>query len=325
MGTRFTAWVVVLALAPWPALGQEAGLRILHTPAQCFVPGRYPEIHARIQPIAHVARARVLFRTAETAEPHAVAMTQSGEEFVAVLPKPARAAGLTWYRVEAVDPAAAVILGDEARVTIGACADRAPSRGKARVEVATPAGGLTVPAGFDEEGVVAEGTPEERHPGVFNLGQGTSLVVALAVGAVAYAGGLISGERTVPARENPDAEPPGVTVADAPASGTSTALDALRITVRVVTRVDAFGSPRLELRQAAGGPLCAFAVAPGVNSVQAGYGQVIAFAPPHATGSCGASFEANAIVFRLTDFLGNDAAPTSLPATPLPLRYTITN
>jgi hypothetical protein len=330
------ARTVVLAsflAAPPAAAAQEAApLRIVHQPPQCLVPNRYPELRARIEPIANVLRARILFRTDPLAEPHAVTMTQDGQEFVGVLPRPLPSLGQITYWIDAADPALLEVASDEVTVPIqGGCAQPARTRKSARTDVTAPIGAALVPEGFAPDQAMAENEPRgSGRPGVFNLGPATSLIAALAVGGGAVALAANRNPAEEPPNRVPDMEPPGIRFIDSvPAVGGTVRLGAegLQLTVRVVVDRNSFGgSPNIEFRQNPGGPVCMTQAFTLPNEfLEPHIGRNVQFRTFRSTGACGATFDVNVVRVSLNNIQGQVIFGTGTADIPdLQLHYRVT-
>jgi hypothetical protein len=196
----------VVGLAGAPAL-EAAGPSIDHAPVACVQANRYPQLQARFDPVASVARALLHFRGPG---PHwySVAMKADGAAYSAVLPRPKKSLKELRYYIEVTDRGfetsrtvehtAAVVSGP------GACQDKivAGGLGSASVLLEAPAGAPAVPVGFDSTGVVAAGSASAGAAGTAATAAGaagatagggvgtTALVVG--AGAVAAAGAAVA-------------------------------------------------------------------------------------------------------------------------------------
>lgn len=329
MSAARTVLVVATLSAPVQAVAQDAQpLRIQHLPPQCLVPNRYAELRARIEPIANVMRARVLFRTDPLAEPHAITMGQDGQEFVGHLPRPLPALKEVTYWVEAVDPALLESVSDEVTVPVQTtCAQPAKARKSARTDVTAPLGAALVPDGFAPE-QVAEAAPQSSgRAGVFNIGPATSLIAALAVGGGAVALAARKNPAEEPPNREPEMEPAGVRFisSNPPVGGTVRLQGGFQLTVRVVTANVGGGAPSIEFRQAPGGPVCMTQAFQLPNEfLEPHIGRNVEFRQFRPTGACGTTFDVNVVRFELRNTLGQAIFGTGTAEIPdLQLHYTI--
>ena len=189
--------LLLLALGAVPLAAQP--VQIQHQDVTCVVAGQYPEIDACLEPVEGVARARVYFRAAQTAEWYYVEMKREQECFRGTLPRPRSSAGGVDYYVSATDRefaetrtaeyAPSVV--DEESDCDGAVA---PYVGTASVVVGALSG-TAVPAGFVGGGVLG-------------LGLSTTAVVAIGAGVAGGAAIAASGGESEPAPPSPPAPPP---------------------------------------------------------------------------------------------------------------------
>jgi hypothetical protein len=283
-----------------------------------------------VDPITQVLRVRVLFRTDPAAEPHVVAMTQDGDEFVATLPKPTVSLARVHYRVEAQDPELKESTTDEVAVPVqGACADPAPARKKAQAAVTPPAGGPPVPAGFDADQVQAEdAVPGTGRAGVLKIGPWASLAAAVAVGGAAVAVAAAQDKQGNPPPRDRQMETPGITfVESSPAPGSTVrSSEIIRIVVRAVPPTTLTGATSVELRRTPDGPACLTLPASFVT-LEANFGRNIAVnAQPLPSGACGSTFEVTAVRVQFVEF-GSGRVLFGTGTTDFPdlaLRYTFT-
>jgi hypothetical protein len=327
------ALILVSSLAV-PVSAQDAQpLKITHQPPQCLVPDRYAELRAKVDPIALVLRARILFRTDPLAEPHAILMRQEGQEFVGVLPRPLPTLSQVQYWVEAADPALLESVTDEFTVPVQAsCPQAAKAKKSARAEVTAPLGAPLVPAGFASDEQVADATFKKGSgkAGVFNIGPTTSLIAALAVGAGAVAVAASKNPGGNPPERPVEVEPAGVRfIESTPAPGGTVRLSqgGLRLTVRyVVPTGNTAGAPTIEFRQNAGGPVCMTQAFQMPNEfLEPHEGRNVTFQQFRPTGACGDSFEVTVARAALSSVFGGPTFTTGTAEIPdLALRYLIT-
>jgi hypothetical protein len=321
---------ICLSLAALPAAAQDAKpLQIRHQPPGCLLPDRFSSLRAQISPIAQVLRARLLFRTDPAAEPHVVNMDQEGEEFVATLPKPLASLERVHYWIEAADPGLREVASDEYAVPVqAACADPAPARKKAPIDVIPPLGGGLVPVGFvDDPDAQVEPAKGSSRAGVFNLGPWASLGGALAVGGAATAVVLTRHNEGNPPARDPVMENPGVYfIESSPPPGSTVRLNqSLHVVIRLVAPQDMNVQVSVELRSSPSGPVCAI-LPTGGQSLKAFIGQnVVMNVQPSLTGACGSSFEVSSIRVQLLDFGGRMRYGTGTAEVPdLAVRYIFT-
>jgi hypothetical protein len=326
-------FVLVSSLAV-PVSAQDAQpLKIDHQPPQCLVADRYPELRAKVDPIANVLRARILFRTDPLAEPHAVQMRQQGQEFVGVLPRPLATLSQVQYWVEAADPALLESVTDEFTIPVQAsCPQAAKAKKSARAEVTAPLGAPLVPVGFVADDQVADATfgKSSGRAGVFNIGPKTSLIAALAVGAGAVAVAAQKNPGGNPPARPIETEPAGVRFIDStPAPGGTVRLGqgGLRLTVRYVIASGFGGTPTIEFRQNPGGPVCMTNAFQLPNEfLEPHVGRNVVFHQFRATGACGDTFEVNVVRVALVSSFasGQPSFTTGTAEVPdLALRYTV--
>jgi hypothetical protein len=325
-----------LAVPPATASAQDPPpLKIQHQPPQCLVADRHPELRAKIDPIANVLRARILFRTDPLAEPHAVLMRQEGQEFVGTLPRPLPTLAQVQYWVEAADPALLEVATDEITVPVQAgCSQPAKAKKSARADVTAPLGAPLVPSGFASDEAVADATfkKDSGRAGVFNIGPATSLIAALAVGGGAVALAANKNPSGNPPAREPEMEQVGARfIESVPAPGGTVRLGqgGLRLTVRLVIGSGFGGTPTIEFRQNPGGPVCMTNAFQLPNEfLEPHIGRNVVFQQFRPTGACGDSFEVNVVRVALVSTFGPPGQPSFTTGTAevpdLALRYVVT-
>jgi hypothetical protein len=209
------SWVtplVILGLAiPSPG-SQTSAVSISHAAIGCAVVDRFVEIEATLTPPASVARARVMFRGADSEHwyfaPLAADRERAGR-FVGHIPKPLDSLKAFEYYLTATDTSFGEARTPDRRVTIvprnvtcstGPLARSAASLA-ARLVVSALGGGAPLPAGFASSGVIAGaaagattaasgGGSAAGAAGAAGAGGGISGTTIAIVGGVAAAGGI---------------------------------------------------------------------------------------------------------------------------------------
>jgi hypothetical protein len=152
---------------PPAAPPQEAGapLSINHQAVGCLIAGEFPLIQAGIEPAANVARARLVFRGAQSTEDFFVEFGAMEGGFVAKMPKPTMAATPVTYRIQAVSTDGVEVQSPDVQADVVESADQCPA--DKIVAAVGPPGEVTVfaaatgsaikPVGFAAGGVLTAG------------------------------------------------------------------------------------------------------------------------------------------------------------------------
>jgi hypothetical protein len=144
------------------ALAASASATADHRPLACLAAHRYARVSVHAP---GAAGAELQFRTSAATGWYAARMTAQGEEWAALLPRPARAEGEVEYRIVVTSPGAADAAIGPFRVpvsTSGACAAAGQPSVDAPLVVRVPHGAPVVPpvpAGLSPAGVVAAAPP----------------------------------------------------------------------------------------------------------------------------------------------------------------------
>ncbi|MGE0454190.1 MAG: hypothetical protein AB7O37_17245 [Vicinamibacteria bacterium] len=190
-------------------VAQAQEVSIEHDEVRCVLADRFAVIEARLEPVTAVARARLLFRAAGSADWYYVEMSQAQEVFRGTLPRPLETTRRIDYYIEAVDRSlgqvrtedysAAVVkpgqcapslrvaaAAPSARIPLGSLTPGAPvlPPGFSAAGVVSIAGGVTATTGGAASSAVAGG-------GAGAGGLSTSTAALGIAGAAALAGGII--------------------------------------------------------------------------------------------------------------------------------------
>jgi hypothetical protein len=157
--------VAPLALAGCLLAGQGPQLEI--EARGCAPPGGRPRVCAQAVGERGIARVRVVFRAAGTAEYWATAMRFDGVRYCAWLPRPVAQTLAVEYYVEAFDVEFEISRTRTEKVEIRAdCVEEPGATGAGPSEVVPTTGGQApVPPGFDPASVVPRRATETASPG----------------------------------------------------------------------------------------------------------------------------------------------------------------
>lgn len=203
---------------------------IQHEAIECILNDQYVELHATIEPPSDIRVARVYFRSELYPEFYYVEMSGDGDQFQAVLPRPAEETKQVIYYIEAVNHAflAAQTLESSMQVVTAEseCERRGPNpiyfagTNPGIIIGATSSSVSAIPPGFQIGGIVSTITSAGAAAGVGGgIGAGTAAGIAAAGGAATGAAVLAGGGRNdAPTTSVPVVEPPASTTTSAPAA-----------------------------------------------------------------------------------------------------------
>lgn len=157
-------------LVAYLLLTAAVGLQLDHTPVDCMIEDRFPQIEANIAPADSVAKARVYFKSSQDDDYYAVDMALRRGHFVAKLPKPSRKAGPVVYYLDVLAADGGTKrtpeMSSEVVRDARSCKDGrvAPQASEGDVRIYSMTGSTSKPRGFDGISGVGKATRGAERP-----------------------------------------------------------------------------------------------------------------------------------------------------------------
>lgn len=180
----------------------QPGPRILHAGLNCILAGENVILEALVEPPDELITIKAYFRADVYTLFYYVEMTQVGDVYQAVLPKPSPQIPGVIYYLEAVDSAfnsaRTAEFHPEVVVDQSSCRETNPTppayfEGPANITVGATGEGASFPPGFLTEGIVGTIAATGRVVATGGAGVGTAVAVAAAGGAAVGVGLLATG------------------------------------------------------------------------------------------------------------------------------------